>query len=94
MNQINTLTGVELISLERKKQVEELGRTLEHDIVHNPDGELEQGAYALLADEEDYFPVKWDAEVCKKMVSKSHMDRLIMAGALIAAEIDRLNGIK
>ncbi len=36
-------------------------------------------------------PKKWDIGIWSKMVKKPYKERLIIAGALIAAEIDRLN---
>ncbi len=37
------------------------------------------------------FPTHWNKIDTKHMVEKSHKKRLIIAGALIAAELDRLN---
>ena len=36
-------------------------------------------------------PNGWDQEIWEKMIRKPHQERLIIAGALIAAELDRLN---
>ena len=37
----------------------------------------------------DEAPHGWDKELFEKMVDKPHIERLTIAGALIAAEIDR-----
>lgn len=39
-------------------------------------------------------PTGWDKSIWAKMCSKSYKERLIMAGALIAAELDRLTSIE
>jgi hypothetical protein len=39
----------------------------------------------------NWKPMGWDKEIWKKMISKPYKERLVIAGALIAAEIDRLN---
>ncbi len=36
-------------------------------------------------------PEDWDIDLWNKMMNKSYKDRLIIAGAMIAAEIDLLN---
>jgi len=38
-------------------------------------------------------PMGWDKEIWLKMISKPYPERLVIAGALIAAEIDRLNNL-
>ena len=38
--------------------------------------------------------MNWDEDLWQKMCNKSYKDRLIIAGALIAAEIDRLQSIE
>lgn len=39
------------------------------------------------------MPSDWDDTISLKMCSKSYKERLIIAGALIAAELDRLTAI-
>lgn len=58
--------------------------------------QLSIAAYMLLSvdyeegiDSESY-PFGWDADICNKMINKSYEERLIIAGALLAAEIDRI----
>jgi hypothetical protein len=46
-------------------------------------------AQALIEGDATWIPD--NMETLKKAISKSYKDRLIIAGALIAAEIDRLN---
>lgn len=90
-------TGVFLIANERNSQIMKHGRTIARDVEENSNGELALGAEMLLAAEHEEgidpasYPDGWDHEICRKMLSKPYKDRLIIAGALIAAEIDRLN---
>lgn len=91
------MTGIELITKERNEQINKHGRTPELDFENNSDGQLSEAAYMLLSvdyeegiDPESY-PEGWDKEICEKMLSKEYFHRLIIAGALIAAELDRLS---
>ncbi len=86
-------TGIELIAKERQEQIEKHGRTLAHDKEININGELLIAARRLIARSDGAYPTPpngWDKTIWDKMLAKSHKDRLIIAGALIAAEIDRL----
>lgn len=92
-------TGIELIAIERQEQIEKHGRSIEKDVEINEGEELAQVASALCypfhyAHDNDDYPENWDRELISKMVSKPRIERLIIAGALIAAEIDRLNSIE
>lgn len=89
-------TGIELIAEERQEQIEKHGRTLQHDDDYNDNNQLAHCAEMLLAVEHEEgidsesYPDGWDKEICRNMLSKTYFKRLIIAGALIAAEIDRL----
>lgn len=85
------MTGVELIAQERHRQISEEGWTAEHDRQHC-DGSLAiVGAwYALPPDNRDGLPWPWSPASCKP--DPNRIKELVKAGALIAAEIDRLNG--
>lgn len=83
--------GVALIQAERVRQMEEEGWTREHDDTHT-NGELAAagGCYAL---------AMWSRTDCERLwpwaadwkPSDDRMRNLVRAGALIAAEIDRLD---
>jgi len=90
-------TGIELIAQERKEQIEKHGRTIEKDVIENAGLQLSTGASVLInrsfkssRQRLSLMPDEWDDLICLKMVSKTYKERLIIAGALIAAEIDRL----
>lgn len=85
------MTGIELIAREREEQLLKHGRNLEHDIKNNKNEELREGAVMLLLHDLREAPTSWDDELCQKMVVKPYVERLKIAGALLAAEIDRIN---
>ena len=92
-------TGIELIAEERVEQLTKHDRSIESDVDYNSERQLSQAAYMLLAvdyeegiDPESY-PFDWSKSGCEKMISKTYKERLIIAGALLAAELDRLNYI-
>lgn len=88
------MTGIELIAAERKRQIEVEGWTAEHD-AENP-GELALAAacYATPAEYRDYemhhtAPTLWPWE-SRWWKPGDRIRELSKAGALIAAELDRL----
>ena len=91
------MTGMELIAAERQRQIDVEGWTAEHDAQHT-NGELLQAticytSYALgLILGQPYPKIKgswpWDFQYWKP--GADPICNLIKAGALIAAEIDRL----
>lgn len=97
------MDGITLIIDERVKQTQELGRTVLHDVTNNSEYQLIDAASALIIDpplelkaafiesQSSYPPIGWDREKWKKMLEHSYTKRLQIAGALIAAEIDRVN---
>ena len=91
-------TGIELIAEERQEQITKHERTVLEDVIYNDKRQLVIGAEMLLSDAiegagiyPESFPDGWDKDICYKMLSKQYKEKLIIAGALIAAEIDRLN---
>jgi hypothetical protein len=97
------MTGAELIAAERERQIVEEGWTTEHDAEHTQ-GELALAAvtyafHAVYRRSPEEMPGKawpwWDEEDGQRYVSwwkpsESQVRNLVKAGALIAAEIDRL----
>ena len=93
-------TGIEVIAKERARQIAEEGWTIEHDSIGNSDNQLAEAAaiYALPEDRRIYehsvqnlwpWDIKW-----WKPSPENRIKELVKAGALIAAEIDRLNHIE
>jgi hypothetical protein len=91
-------TGIELITAERKEQLEKHGRSISQDAIYNSTIErpLTKAAACLSIDlgfestVKFMRPENWDKEIWRKMTNKTYKERLIIAGALIAAEIDRI----
>lgn len=84
-------TGIELIAEERQEQIKKHDRSLEYDKNFNKNGQLRRGAMALLSLDDSLFSNNWEVPLCQKMMQKSYKDRLIIAGAFIAAELDRIS---
>lgn len=94
-------TGIELILQERNRQILVEGYTDQHDRYHD-DSELSKMAacYALPEETRNLYPCPWRKEVPSfyprfdikywKPTPEDRIKELTKAGALIAAEIDRL----
>jgi hypothetical protein len=74
------------IAAERRRQIEQEGWTTEHDDQHT-DGSLADAAAVYLGAEVPW-PASWSLEWYKP---KNYRRDLIRAGALIVAEIERLD---
>ncbi len=87
------ITAIELIHKERAEQLAKHGRTLKKDKELNTSGQLSEAANKLLLpDGSDVPPVPagWALNIWKRMCEKPRRQRLIIAGALLLAEEDRL----
>ena len=97
-------TGIDLIKAERQSQIGKHDRSTEHDIARNGNNQLSAAASLLCShdwgcmEEEDvindHCPLNWDKAWWGRMVRKPYLERLVIAGALIAAEIDRLQYVE
>lgn len=97
------MTGLELITQERHEQITKHGRTIEQDKAQNNECQLTDAATALviavpegmenayLQCHGNFPPVGWNREIWNNMLKKPYKERLVIAGALIAAELDRIN---
>lgn len=93
-------TGIELIAKERNEQILKHGKTIVQDVTINRGCQLADAATVLASPligtprkRLSLMPSDWNDMLSLKMCSKSYKERLIIAGALIAAEIDRLNAL-
>lgn len=92
------MTGIELITKEREEQLNKHGFSVEGDSEVNCVFQLGNAASTLCLNDgflpadlnEVLCPEDWNTKYWIKMINKSYKNRLIIAGALIAAEIDRL----
>jgi hypothetical protein len=95
-------TGIELITQERYEQLTKHNRSIQQDVIYNSSFEkpLTKAASALTVEVGNRLataamkPENWDQEMWDKMMGKPYKERLIIAGALIAAEIDRVQAIE
>lgn len=101
-------TGIELIAEERQRQIDVEGWTIGHDVQEHPNNELANAAATYAMDSDcrealmDIYDCRlvgvpatwpWDEE-WYKLTPDNRIKELIKAGALIAAEIDRLQMIQ
>lgn len=85
------MTGIELITQERKEQLTKHGWTARHDDSHESEDLLKAAKYAIEPCEQHFkeMDLGW-SHFASKIDDKTPIERLKVAGALIAAEIDRL----
>ncbi len=86
-------SGIELIAIERQEQIDKHGYDCTSDS-YNDEKQLSIAAILLLMENKmSHYgkPKNWDDLLWNKMVTKSYKERLVIAGALIAAELDRIN---
>lgn len=97
-------TGVELIVSERQEQIEKHGFDSDHDSRDfNSSGEMITAAGYILDIAQGnvpgsltvtaQYPRNWHPKFKSKFAQKTRIEKLTVAGALIAAEIDRLHGL-
>lgn len=85
------MTNIELIAKERDEQIEKHGYTIEDDKKHNQNGVLLDAAVATIRGHFlDDFPKHWNRNITRQIINKPLEERLIIAGAFILAELDRL----
>lgn len=90
-------SGIELIAAERAEQIEKHGRTVEMDVVSNNAHQLIIAAAnlcylgsPLTQDSIDArTPYGWSKDEWRRMMQKPFLERVTIAAALLAAEIDR-----
>lgn len=91
-------SGVSLISMERSEQIHKHHMSIGYDQHLNNEGQLPYAA-AMLANPSPLSLVRsdtlccpkgWDKNLWLKMLQKPFKDRVIIAGALLAAELDRI----
>lgn len=86
-------SGIELIAQERKEQIEKHGFDIKNDATYGNE-ELLKGALFCIDQKRFEFPWNWIVWYRSRIIHKSRVDQLKVAGALIAAEIDRLQYIE
>jgi len=97
-NNLRTEDGVSLIAAERQRQIDVEGYTVEHDAQHPEQMARAAASYATpAADRRMEYGVPelwpWTPDFWKP-TPDDRVRELVKAGALIAAEIDRLNRLE
>lgn len=85
----NKLTGIDHIVAERKEQIEKHGFDVKNDRYYN-DNELIKAALFAINPNQFEWPYKWAARFRHKIQQKDELNRLRVAGALIASRIDQI----
>ncbi|HEY0108020.1 MAG TPA: hypothetical protein VGB67_00245 [Fibrella sp.] len=80
--------GVDLIAIERDEQINKHG--FKETDAEYKDGQLASAAAYAISLHHGYWPKGWDDHFKDKIANKSRKERMIVAGAFCAAEIDRL----
>ena len=82
-------SGVELIAKERIEQIVKHGWSLYDDTSYS-DEQLLKAALFCIDQKRFEWPFGWISKFRDKIIRKNRIQQLTVAGALIAAEIDRL----
>lgn len=94
-------TGIELIAEEREEQIKKHGYDTGQDAEFYENGELIEAAQYAITLERKYYPQSWELDWHDRMMAKKNrlskhqfwVERLKIAGALIAAELDRVQDL-
>jgi hypothetical protein len=91
-------SGIEQIQAERQRQIDKYGFTGEHHAQH-PEwydkGQLIEAARTLTMPKilSVFVPINWDAEWFERLCKKPFQERIVVAAALLASELDRQNNL-
>ena len=88
-------TGIDLIAAERQRQIEKEGYTLEHDDYRTDEQLAEAAVFYAIPEKFGELLAFWPwFDRYNKKRKHNRLRQLAIAGALIAAEIDRLTRIE
>lgn len=79
--------GVSMIGIERRQHTIKHGNTEDSDKSNN-DGEMLKFAAAIILKDNAYYPTWWDIKRLEKVLNKSEIEQWVIAGSMIAGEID------
>jgi hypothetical protein len=91
-------SGIEQIQAERQRQIDKYGFTGEHHAQH-PEwydkGQLIEAARTLTMPKilSVFVPINWDTEWFERLCKKPFQERIVVAAALLASELDRQNNL-
>jgi len=88
------MTGLDLISKERQEQFEKHGITISDDALNHTKGELSEVVSLICLPNigcgNIEVPKTFNKDMFNKILNKPYKERLVIAGALICAELDRV----
>lgn len=87
----NYSKGIGRIAQERWEQVHKHGWTTQHDSTEHPEGGLLMFALYVLTGSQEYLPATISLSDVSKVREKDLEARIAISGALLAAELDRLD---
>jgi len=87
------MTGIELIAQERSEQINLHGITIQMDVENYTEDELRYAAVFCLTLDSNWWPKTWDYETMFCIEKKTMIERNAIAGALLAANIDRIKAV-
>lgn len=89
------LTGIQLIAKERQEQIEKHGFDVEHDEYYSHGELVDAFNFCIAQARKDYsakersWPEHWDEHFKQKIIKKSKIGQLTVAGAFLKAENER-----
>lgn len=90
------IPGIELIAKKRQQQIDK-GYNSDYDRLKNKFGQLSYAASILAPTDctsiSAFTPLNWDYKLWTNLCELPYSERLIEAGAFIAAELDRINKV-
>jgi len=87
------MNGIELITKERDEQINKHGCSIKNDTGYTDEELLDVALFAITGND-DFYPLEWNDKFKSKLHKKDRIEQLIVAGASIAAEIDRLQYVE
>lgn len=86
-------SATELIKKERFEQTNKHHYSAQHDDEVNDSYQLQIAAEAIIDADDNQFPADWDMVSIQKMCDKPKIERLVIAGAFLVAEQERIERI-
>lgn len=82
--------AIEQVAIERLEQIEKHGWTQEIDLNYEKKELRDAALYAMTLDPR-WWPIGWSEHFRQKIYAKTRKQRMVVAAALLCAEIDRLD---
>jgi uncharacterized protein YegP (UPF0339 family) len=86
------MNGILMSVKERHEQINKHGFSVQNDKESYSKGQLLAAAMFFLTGNEDLWPIGWDRHSVRRYAKKTKVQRLVVAIALLMAEVDRQTG--